>query len=305
MATPHLHVHWNLGIAAALVLCCGLACPDRLLAEQGWQMDQPIVVELRDGRRIQGDVDRRSNTDELWLRSELNGAQIASRYFWSDINKVWQSGQAIELQRLHADVQALPPRTAQGLAQTEWEQPLLLTAETAADRNTVLLPQIAAAFPEVRSLHIEARLANWDADAPADGLLVTVYPLSSTGEWMPVRGNLDLTLLGEVWPGSEEPHRYPRAGFHELARASHLVRKVDFARGPATFQLPLRKVHPEAMPSIATYGLVHARLGVSGAGVFEASDSFVRLREPSPTRDRLQLFRGQRFFPAEHPPRLP
>jgi hypothetical protein len=34
--------------------------------------------------------------------------------------------------------------------------------------------------------------------------------------------------------------------------------------------------------------------------VFEASDSFVRLRPASPPRDRLQLFSGQRFFPSEH-----
>jgi len=302
MAALHRHCR-IIPAAVLLIFLSGAISSEPLAADERWRPDEPIELLLRDGRRVIGTVDGRSSHDLLWLNTRMAGVELASRYPWDDVVEIAQGPTPLSVDELltqldSAKLPAIPERPGlEGPGSTV----LIQNAPGAED----LLPASPPLTARVQALQIDARLANWDADAPADGLLVTIYPQTSLGDWTPVRGNLDLWLLGEVWPRPEQPYRYPRSGFQELGRASHLVREVDFSHGPATFQLPLRHVHPEAMHAIATYGIVHARLGVNGQGVFEAADSFVRLRQASPTRDRLQLFHGQRFFPIERPPRLP
>jgi hypothetical protein len=256
--------------------------------------DQTVRVTLHDGRVVAGLVDGRTDLDHLWLGSESQGVQLLSRFPWPAIASAEQHGERLEIDQLQKQavvhltlepsIAALEPRQPNTQPHKEWSERDVFPSQVTPLR--------------VQSLDIESRLANWDNDAEIDGLLVTVFPNTAAGVWTAVRGTLDLRLIGEIYPRAEHPHRYPRAGFHVLARASHVVRELDFQYGPATFRLPFQDLDPEVARDIASYGVVEARLGVSGQGVFEASEPFQRLRQASPTRDRLQLLRGQRAIPT-------
>ena len=94
---------------------------------------------------------------------------------------------------------------------------------------------------------------------------------------------------------------YARHGqaFPEIGRWNRRVRIADYdgLRG-ALYRLPFRTVNPELDMEFGSYGIVHARLGVSGHGSFEASLQ-VRVRTDSRLRDQLQLLKHRRFFPSE------
>ncbi|MFH1923324.1 MAG: hypothetical protein ABIP48_25965, partial [Planctomycetota bacterium] len=73
----------------------------------------------------------------------------------------------------------------------------------------------------------------------------------------------------------------------------------EFGLLGAKYRFPFQAVHPEFDLELAPYAAVHARLSVPGEGVFEATESDVRVRPYSATRDHLQYTTGQRFFPLE------
>jgi hypothetical protein len=292
MATPFTHCFLQ-GCWSAALMFPLLIQSDRAVAREGFDIAQPLRIELSDGRTVSGTLDSQTTADRLWLRSEADGAQLTSSFDWSSITAAFQGERPISARALHSTAAALESRPAPLDSESNsLPRPAFLQAGAVPEP----LPSPA---PRVQSLRIESTLANWDSDVAPDGLQITLYPLTAAGGWTPVRGNLDLTLMAEVEPRPESQQRYLQAGFHELARASHLVREVDFAQGPATFALPFARVQPDLATQIATYGVVHARLGVPSQGTFEASDPFGRLRQASPTRDRLQLFRGQRYFPVD------
>jgi hypothetical protein len=292
MATPFTHCFLQRCRCAALLFVL-LSQPDQSVAREGFDIAQPLRIELSDGRTVSGTLDSQTTADRLWLHSEADGAQLTSSFDWGSITAAFHGERPISARILRSTAAALESRpTPLDSESNAFPRPAFVQVRAVPEP----LPSPA---PRILSLRIESTLANWDSDVAPDGLQITIYPLTATGIWIPVRGNLNLTLMAEVGPRPESQQRYLQAGFHELARASYLVREVDFALGPATFALPFARVQPDLATQIATYGVVHARLGVPGQGTFEASDAFSRLREASPTRDRLELFRGQRYFPVE------
>lgn len=260
-----------------------------------------LVLQFTDGSTAQGEVDSLTDEQKLWLRREEAGIQLRSGYPWSRISGAQHEGRFVvgrEFRELAQEL-ATPGKPGRQVAPFP---------PVPGDAQAVVPASFVAAGTRrprlVQSLRIEAYLGQWSDDARNDGLWVAIYPLSRDGELVPVDGNLDLTLLGEV-----EPTLIGRAGppeFRELSRSYEMVRSRDFARGAAIYQLPFRMVHPDLHFDIATAALVHARLGVPGQGVFEASFADVPLRDCSRIRDQLQLHTRQRFFPAENvSPRLP
>lgn len=237
-----------------------------------------VTVQLRDGRVVVGKVDGQ-DSGYLSLRSEAPGIQLRSRFPWADIDNI-QS----------------PAKVAAA------ELPASASAETSftTDAQVVREP---GRYDRVQALEIHAQLANWDGDGQVDGVLVTITPLSTEGRAIPVRGTLDLSILAEVGSSSDGRWSSLTPGFRELERSHHAVKVDDFRAGSAVYRLPFNRVQPDFDWGVSTHGIVHARLGVPGEGVFEASDSHVRLRSFSPTRDRMQLFRGDRYFPLENAPR--
>jgi hypothetical protein len=148
--------------------------------------------------------------------------------------------------------------------------------------------------PRVCWLAIEASVANWDANVEADGLVVRVYPRDATGALVPVRGTLEVELIGR-WTGvAKLPQPFERIGHW-----AQQVRLEDFGPNGAVYRLRFQGVHPEFDLTVASRGAVHARLSVPGEGTFEATASTVRVRPYSAVRDQLQQINAQRFFPQE------
>ena len=153
---------------------------------------------------------------------------------------------------------------------------------------------------------IEARrwdldgLGNWDSDVEADGLVVHLRPLDASGDVVPVQGTLEVTLIGWRW-GRTHSRQAPV----RLARWTRSVEPADLGPFGVEHRLPFQAVHPEFDLGWAPQGTVHARLSAPGQGVFDATESTVRIRPYSAIRDHLEYVSGARFFPGERTGRGP
>ncbi len=160
------------------------------------------------------------------------------------------------------------------------------TSEVESNRGRTVPPR------RVQSIRIEAVAANWDADVELDGLELRVIPVTARGGVLPVEGMLSVQLIGQ---------NYARHGqaFPKIGRWNRRVRIADYdeLRG-ALYRLPFQSVNPEFDLEFGWYGVVHARLGVSGHGNLEVSRE-VRVRTASAVRVQLQLLKHRRFFPSE------
>jgi hypothetical protein len=257
--------------------------------------EESISIELKDGRTVTGMLDRQTDVQRLWLRMEEAGIQLASGYAWPEIERIFHEQRPITAEEL----QRLTPRLA-----TSGKLPHEIALFPASFVPSASMPTMLdraqeASAGRLVSLQIQARLGQWNADALSDGLWVSIYPLNAQGELTPVSGQVELTLLGEVDPARAARSELGRPGFQELSRHHVLVRPSDFARGPAVVQFPFHRFHPDLQRDIAPQAVLHARLGVSGQGVFEATAADVALRPLSRMRDQLQLHTGSRFFPVE------
>jgi hypothetical protein len=146
----------------------------------------------------------------------------------------------------------------------------------------------------VRSIAFDARAANWDADVEVDGLIIDLYPLDEMGTLVPARGTVEFTLFVE----RTGVIRYQRAFLREPRWVVSFAYE-DIGPSGARFRLPFRQFYPETEPDLAPYGAVHARVTIPGQGVFDATETVVRIRPYSAIRDRLEQNTGSRFFAIE------
>lgn len=279
---------------------------------------EQVVVVLLDGRSTHGDVDARTDAERLWLRREIPGVQLASGFAWDQVKTVRAAGQSYAGRDFLPIAGAIASEGKSYLRIEPYRQPPSATLAPEAPVNERVNRQPAGAPPRlpgfepspepqaneqlrrrhaeqrVKSLMVEAYLAQWDGDPQPDGLRVFVYPLSADGEIVPVNGQVDLSLLGEIEKVGSLPD------FRELDRGHFTLRKDDFARGPGVVELPFRQFHPDVNFDVARQAVLHARLGVNGQGVFEASDANVQLRGFSRIRDQLQMFQRRRYFGEEN-----
>jgi hypothetical protein len=152
----------------------------------------------------------------------------------------------------------------------------------------------------VRSLAVDAYAANWDGDVEVDGLRVQLRPLDATGEVVPVEGTLEVTLIG--WRTGRTNSRQPPV---RLARWTRPVHSAELGPFGIEYRLPFQSVHPEFDLRWAPHGTVHARLSAPGQGVFDVTESTVRIRPYSAMRDHLEYVSGGRFLPVERTGRGP
>ena len=252
-----------------------------------------FVVELADGRRVTGELDSKTDQLRLWVRRSSSGVTIQSGFAWDSIDRLQYGGAAVspaELRLLAGQQQARQRELAEGISEPPAGAGLELP------RVAVLGGQDRTA--QVASLRIEAWLANWDQDPQPDGLSVFVFPLDAAGRLVPVHGNLDFTLVGATQiVGGTSWQKTPQ--FPELERKSHVVRRGDFAEGPAVYKVPFVRVEPEYDMRLAWPGLLFARLRVPSVGAFDASTTCLELREFSPLRDHLLQHTGRRYLPLE------
>ncbi|MDZ4685242.1 MAG: hypothetical protein SH850_09135 [Planctomycetaceae bacterium] len=247
---------------------------------------QTVVVQLDDGRTILGVLDGPTDEATLWLRSEQGAVTVRSGFSRDRVRLI---------ERVHpADLGSLQPEaepTALPLP------PLPLDATSVLD-HAVPSHKLLPATNRVQSLEVFGHAASWDRDIEIDGVRVVVRPLDPTGRVVPIDGQIDLILYGQDIRRSNVLDLQPPP-FPELGRISRRVRKSDFREDGVLVELPYSRRNPEFDLHIFPEGLLSARLGVPGQGVFDAADAWVFLRPPSVIRDQLEFQTGRRFLPTE------
>lgn len=281
-----------------MLLIGSLARPGtQAAAPEAQGTEESISVEVASGRTFAGRLDARTDAAELWLRSGRGAAVLLRPIRWDRVVQIHVAGEDLSPEQFRRIVAEVKPAAAAG-------------KETAVAKNLIVIkgspksggflsvtdvpPGEAPKAPRVRSLAIDAAVANWDADVEVDGLLVHVYPLDEAGAAVPIRGMLQFDLTGQ------RPTRFRQwQPFTTVGRWVRQVRPEDFGPRGAVYRLPFQNVHPEFDLTVAPYGSLHARLSVPGQGTFETTQSTVRIRPYSAVRDHLQLSTGRRFFPQE------
>jgi hypothetical protein len=250
-----------------------------------------ITAWLRDGRQVNGQVDASTNTDRLWIRQEAAGLVIVSGFKWEHIAEVRDAERT--LQQAELQDMAATDRPRQRLR----HNPSASTIRTSTGNTGQ--PHLDLATRRVKTLVVHAFLAQWDDDAHSDGIRVQVSPLDANGQLVPVEGQIELQLIVQNRDPAAMQGISTNHGYGELDRVSHMVRREHFKHGPASYDLPFGNQHPDFETNLAPHALVHARLGVPGVGVFEASDAQLWIRELSFFRDDLQLYYPHRYLPLE------
>jgi hypothetical protein len=279
------------------------------------QSEAPVTVDLRSGRTFSAALDRRTTAEVLWLRWQQGAASVLRPIAWDRVERVRAGASSYDggtFQRMVEQVrQELASEQTAGSGATKAATMrsttiVLRGSESDPGRDegapapagpTTGRPRDAA---EVAALSIDARVANWDADVEVDGLIVEVRPLDASGYLVPVRGTLETTLIG-----IEDSIVRRKDPFVRIGRWVESVHPEDFGghgdsfARPARFKLPFRSIHPEFDHNILPKAALNARLSVPGQGVFEATESSVRIQPYSAVRDYRQQRRGDRFFPIE------
>jgi hypothetical protein len=162
--------------------------------------------------------------------------------------------------------------------------------------KVVLLP---VGPPRVASVQFDAHLANWDGDVETDGLIIQVLPLDETGHVIAVSGNVQIELYGQRRIPFQDAASKRGRRIERLAHWTRLVVLPDILIDGAWYKLPFQADHPEFDTDLGRSGLVHVRLVVPGAGVFESSIDGIRIRPFAPLRDEMERVEGRRFLSNE------
>jgi len=267
--------------------------------------ESSITVHVRTGRTFTAEMDVRTDSTQLWLRWQRGSAEVLRPIRWDHVVKVHVLGEELsgdEFQGIVAAVRQDAPVQTKN-ADVSSRKRLIVTASADSPRST----STAAPRPprkdkrvQVRSLEVDAHVANWNGDVEVDGLTVYVYPLEVDGTVVPVRGTLEVNLMGQRFGVVKRP-----GPFVDLGRWTRQVHAEDFGPEGAVYRLPFRRIHPEFNAEVASHAAIHARLSVPGQGTFDATKSTVRIRPYSAVRDELQQATGRRFFPIERTGGIP
>lgn len=267
-----------------------------------------VTVTLATGRSFTGEIDARSDAEHLRLRFGTAATVITRPIAWRTITAARSAGAAISLVQLRelavtAQAAAEPPplvRPAPSKQTAGVPVPPLVAMPDAGGLRLWRVPGAEASPPAgeaiVRSIDIDVRLANWDADVEADGLLLTIAALDALGNVAAVDGTLEVELIGEALPPYTRGDAFP-----VLGRWSRVVHADDPASrgGYHREQLAFQAMDPAYQLDAPRYALVNARLVVPGQGTFEASLDGLSLRGFTPVRDRLEAASGARLLPSE------
>lgn len=252
-----------------------------------------VSVSLVDGRKWVGEVDARSDDRYLWLRFGDATTTFRRPIAWSQISAVQQDGRPTDVASLRAQATALPRPAPQPAKAAAPPGPGTL--------RTWRIPGVSARadvqpVATIRSLDVDAYLANWDADVEVDGLMLNLAALDEDGAAAPVDGTLEVELVGERLP----PYSLGNA-FPTLARWTVALNSAEgrSAGGYYRARLDFQAVHPDFQLWLPRYAMVHVRLSIPGQGTFEASRDGLSLRGFTPVRDRLEAASGTRFLPNE------
>jgi len=269
-----------------------------------------VAVRLESGRTFSGEIGPATTAAGLALVMSAGDAHVTRGIRWDRVVAVEIDGRPTALSdfRKLAVAMATAPRETVAAPAGEFRRAggavLPAPQEVPGPQPDSTPPPCpppppAAMAPVVRSVAVDATLANWDADVEYDGLLVLIRPQDDWLTAAPVSGHVELTLLGsQQAPFSAVP--YGR-GFRRGVRLATWTRAFTAADvGPlgVALKLPFQALHPDFDLDAEPFGMVTARLVVPGSGVFAASSDVV-IRRYSPLRTDLHRNEWRRFFPEE------
>jgi hypothetical protein len=252
---------------------------------------ETVVVHTLSGRVLTGEIDAQSTADELLLRMTAPGIVAMTGVRWTEIVRVEFQEQSYTADAFRPLAERLKsPLPKDFFVKTPAEQLAEAERAAAAARENAI-------DRRVRSLAIDAYLANWDQDAEVDGLELRIYPLNADRNIVPVNGIVTTELIGQRYLPEQlfEPIREP------VSLIEKWTSRVDASRfntDGTVVRLPFRNNHPEFDLAIRYFGQVNAKLNIRGQGTYDATVP-VTLRTFSPLREQLQFNYGTRFFPGE------
>ena len=283
---------------APLVALIGLfalaALPNHLPAQDPAPPAPPreaklLSVTLASGRTFTGHSDAETNDERLVLRFEGDGMTLKRPIGWDRIVRATVDGTPVEPDRLREVAEGMKSEGTGDRKQGTEDRP----------REGEAPAEPPVALPRVAAIAIDPRLANWDGDVEADGLLIDVLAIDSDGYAAAASGVLEVELFA---PQRRVFHHAPLSGGDTLERVerwSRVVQAADFGPSGVRLKLPFGAVHPEFDLDWMSIGLVHAKFVAAGHGVFEDSRDAVRIRPFAPLRDQLELKGYPRFLPTE------
>jgi hypothetical protein len=227
-----------------------------------------VAVQLTSGRSFTGTLDSRTDDQRLWLRWRIGDVELQRPIGWERIEKAELNGDAIELAELQA--------RAADLATPGRITPLRTLPDN--DRSR---PEPRPAAPIVHSVRCDAWLANWDADANFDGLLVQIEAQDQNGQTLLVQGTVEAELVTidyqPAYLNSTSGGRVPTS----------LGRWTQLWDSRQNLRLELQGRDPQRDGSLSRYGLLKVRVTIPGSGVFEQQLDGLRMRPFMPVQNSL------------------
>lgn len=291
-------------------------------AEQVLPLGKLVAIELTTGREVHGRLAKESDRNFLWIEREEQGIFLSSQFPQSKVvswrilqdptNNVsseskdgHKGSELVNKSQNNAIQDTGPPIIAEPLPCPVASR----TSSAVASRTSN--PIASRTSNRVASLRIHATVANWDADAEVDGIEVLVQPVDHWGNVVPIRGQIDFQLLGQRSPwdrtaptrnGRKSPPRFDTLEDWSRTVSSSPMRSTQVTPDGVVFRLDFRNFHPDRDLEVSIESVLHARLGVPGQGLFEASSDAILLRPINFLRDDLQLQTGSRYFKQERFP---
>lgn len=258
-----------------------------------------ITVQLKSGHTLTATLDPQSSRDRLWLRWENAAAVIQQQIDWGNVSRVGTLEEEYSAEEFRLRLpKPVDVRLAIHKPYCEPQSASRIVALSPQD-NSRESTDSPGLVPQVRSLAIDARASNWNADPAVDGVQLSVYPLDASGEVVPVRGTVTAELLGDV-RSLKKPQ--PRRRFPQYSRMGWWSRAVEpdsFGVSGATLRLPFQSHDPEFDPTVRSRTLLTVQLAVPGQGVYRASVADLWVRPFSPLRNRIEESTGRRYLPQE------
>lgn len=229
--------------------------------------DATVSVHLASGRELTGVLDLRTDDAKLWLRWTVGKVELQRPIAWEQVKSVALDGEAIEVHELRekAAKLATPGRTTQ---------------LRRASPDTPRQPSLANSRT-VGSIQCDAWLANWDADAPLDGLLLEIAALDEFGNAVEAQGTVDAELMMVDYQPS---YLNSTSGGRVPTSLGHWSQSWN---APQKLRLELQGRDPQRDGGLSRYAVLKVRVSIPGSGVFEQQIDGVRMRPFTPVLNQL------------------
>lgn len=253
-----------------------------------------VAVRLHGGRVVRGTVHEKSSADTLWLRAGSGTIALLRPVDWTAVEQVQLPDQTLSATDFRRDFARFITPTPQPAPRTETAPPTPAEPIPAESGEPLAGPPVA--------LLVEAHVANWDADAQPDGVLIHLWPVDLEGRLTPVAATVSAELIGMTGVRRPSPRGQARTfdnQFPIIARATQNITPADFRRGAALVRLPFDGLDPDTHAHVRNLGAVHVQATIPGVTTLEATADAVYLRSPSAVRQRHEATQGTRRLPIE------